>query len=383
VVLAARPQRRVRRFVRSGVAALALTLGVAAVTAAGSGVARAYSFKQIASGFGGAVHITSAPGDASTLYVVEQPGVIELLRSGRHAGTFLDISKQVLSEGEHGLLSIAFHPGYAQNHLFYIDYTDLHGDTRIVEFRSENGVAVPASAREILFVAQPYPNHKGGQLAFDRRGLLYVGMGDGGTNPDGGPTSVGDPENRAQDPNSLLGKLLRIDPTAPGARWEAIAYGLRNPWRFSFDRLTGDLWIGDVGAARFEEIDYRRAAKIGTLANYGWSRYEGGRSYNNRLPVPTAGELVFPLWYYGHGPADCGVIGGYVYRGKRVAAARGRYFYGDLCNGIVRSFKAGKPVRDAGIATLQTRIVNISSFGEDGNGELYAVSVNGGVYALR
>src|SRR5262249_29248940 len=154
---------------------------------------------------------------------------------------------------ELGLLSIVFHPRYAQNHLVYVDYTDLQGNTRVVEFSAPQGVVDRSSARELLRVEQPYANHKGGQLAFDRDGRLYVGMGDGGTHPANGQTGTGDPENRAQNPESRLGKLLRTDPSAAELTWETIGDGLRNPWRFSFDRRTGNLWLGDVGAARYEE----------------------------------------------------------------------------------------------------------------------------------
>ncbi len=164
---------------------------------------------RIGSGFTQATYVTSAPGDASTLYVVEQNGAIQIVRGGKAQGVFLDISKEVLDEGEHGLLSMAFSPGYAQNHLFYVDYTDLHGDTHVAEFRSENGVGVAASERQLLFVKQPWPNHKGGQLQFDRQGRLYVGMGDGGTDDS---QTHGDPQNNGQNATGKLAKLLRIDP---------------------------------------------------------------------------------------------------------------------------------------------------------------------------
>jgi glucose/arabinose dehydrogenase len=349
---------------------------------AGPASAAAYSFRPIASGFTDPVYVTTAPGDPSTLYVVEQVGTIQIVRGGRVAATFLDLRSQVLARDELGLLSMAFHPRYAQNHLFYVDYTDLNGDTHVVEYRADGGVAVPSSARELLFVDQPYPNHKGGQLEFDRKGFLYVGMGDGGTNPDNGPTGIGDPENRAQNPDSMLGKLLRIDPTTPGATWQIVGYGLRNPWRFSFDRLTGDLWIGDVGAARFEEIDHRPLAQLGVVANYGWSRLEGRSSYNPKIALGP-GRPVAPSWVYTHDYGNCGVIGGYVYRGKRLPAARGRYVFGDLCTGSIWTLKVGKGGRLSGLASAGARIPNLSSFGEDGNGELYALSLNGVLYALR
>jgi glucose/arabinose dehydrogenase len=358
--------------------ASALALGLATGVAAAPG-GRAPAFARLIGVPDTAVYVTSAPDDPATLYVVGQAGRIDVVRNRSVVGTLLDIRSSVESDGEHGLLSVAFHPQYAQNHLFYVDYTDLAGDTRIVEYRAENGVAVPSSARELLHVPQPYPNHKGGQLAFDRAGRLYVGMGDGGTNPAGGPTSVGDPENRAQDPESKLGKLLRIDPTAPGSTWQAVAYGLRNPWRFSFDRQTGDLWLGDVGAARNEEVDLVRSAQLETLLNFGWSRYEGKLSYNQRVALGP-GTLVTPFFAYGHSTSLCGVIGGYRYRGTRVPALRGRYVFGDLCSGDVWTLTVGAhPKR----ARLGPPVAGLSSFGEDASGELYATSLKGYAYVLR
>jgi glucose/arabinose dehydrogenase len=371
------------------VAAVALVLALAfslGAGAAGGGreAAGAYGFRPLASGFTSPVDVTSAPGDASTLYVVEQAGTIQMVRDGKLAGTFLDIRNRVHTDGnELGLLSVVFSPGYAQNHLFYVDYTDLQEDTRVVELSAPNGVADPSSARELLYVDQPYPNHKGGQLLFDSHGLLYVGMGDGGTNPASGDTSTGDPENRAQSSGSLLGQLLRIDPTKPGATWQVVGMGLRNPWRFSFDSKTGDLWIGDVGAAQFEELDFRPKAKIGTLANYGWSRYEGSGVYNPKVAIRNKKQLVSPVVTYRHSDGSCAVIGGYVYRGASVPAARGRYFYGDLCTGTISSFRVGPKGPVSAVVRLPGKVASITSFGEDANGELYAVSSDGFLYALR
>ena len=368
-------------------AAAALALVVAATAADGSRPAPRGLFRLTGNGFVDPTYVTSAPTDPSTLYVVEQAGTIRTFRNGRITGTFLDIRDRVKSGGELGLLSIAFHPRYAQNRLFYVDYTDRDGDTRVVEFRASSGVADLSSARELLHVDQPYPNHKGGQLEFDRKGYLYVGLGDGGTNPANGPTGIGDPENRAQNLDSQLGKLLRIDPTRPGSSWQIVGYGLRNPWRFSFDRRTGNLWIGDVGAARFEEIDFRPRQLVGELANYGWSRFEGLSLYNPSVELDPQGKLVRPLWVYTHvastSPQPCGVIGGYVYRGRRIRSARGRYFFGDLCSGVIWSFKVGKRGRASGVATLSRRVPNLSSFGEAANGELYALGLGGSLYALR
>ena len=367
----------------SAVAALALILWAGAA-AGGRNAGRAYGFRLLLGGLASPVDVTSAPGDPSTLYVVEQAGTIQIVRAGKRAGTFLDIRDRVRTDGgELGLLSVVFNPAYAQNHLFYVDYTDLQGDTRIVQFSAANGVGDPSTAHELLHVDQPYPNHKGGQLLFDKQGFLYVGMGDGGTNPASGDTSTGDPENRAQSPSSMLGKLLRIDPSTPNAAWQMVGMGLRNPWRFSFDRTTGNLWIGDVGAARFEELDFRPKAKIGTLANYGWSRYEGTEVYNPDVAIPNAAQLVNPVLTYRHSGGGCSVIGGYVYRGARVHAARGRYFYGDLCTGTISSFAVGPKGRASAVTVLTGKLRSLTSFGEGADGELYAVTLDGFLYQLR
>jgi glucose/arabinose dehydrogenase len=366
--------------------AAVLALVLWAGTAAGGDAAtpRGFAFHLLASGFDRPVYVTSAPGDPSTLYVVEQAGRIEIVRNGAIAGTFLDIRSRVLvDDNERGLLSMAFHPGYAQNRLFYVDYTGLDGSTHVVQFEAANGVADPATARDLLVVEQPYPNHKGGQLQFDAKGMLYVGMGDGGTNPANGDTSIGDPENRAQSSASRLGKLLRIDPLEAGASWQTIGMGLRNPWRFSFDRQTGSLWIADVGAARFEEIDFRPKALVGTLANYGWSRFEGPSLYNPKISIPNPGRLVKPALAYSHAGGACGIIGGYVYRGAAVPAARGRYFFGDLCTGLISTVAAGPKGPASAAQALAGRIGSIDSFGEDASGELYAVTLDGYLFALR
>jgi glucose/arabinose dehydrogenase len=345
-----------------------------AVSACGSAHTKAqYAFRPVVSGLDEPLYVTAAPGEPGRLYVVEQPGRIRIVENGRVTGTFLDISSAVQSGGEQGLLSMAFHPAYTQNHRFYVNYTDNNGDTRVVEFRGENGRADAGSARQLLFVAQPYANHNGGQLEFDRQGSLYVGMGDGG--------SAGDPGNRAQNLRSQLGKLLRRNPLRAGSGWQIVGYGLRNPWRFSFDRLTGDLWIGDVGQGAIEEIDYRARARIGRLANYGWNRYEGRSVYSSN-PLRGNGQLVFPVAQYGHNGGACSVTGGYVYRGSAVPAARGRYFYGDFCSGEVWSFRvrAGRASR---VRHEPFKIAALSSFGEDLSGELYATSLNGTLYRLR
>jgi glucose/arabinose dehydrogenase len=308
---------------------LAEVLAAAALVLPASQAQQELSVRPFARGLSPLTAIASTPAEPHRLYAVEQVGRIRYFVNGRLRGTFLDIRDRVVSGGEQGLLSVAFHPGYARNHRFYVDYTDKSGNTRVVEFRSRNGRAVKSTARQLLFVRQPYANHNGGQLQFDSGGMLYVGMGDGG--------SAGDPGNRAQNMSQRLGKLLRIDPLRRGAKWQIVGLGLRNPWRFSFDRANGDLYIGDVGQGEWEEIDYRPRAQISTLANYGWHVFEGRARYSNTALGP--GQLVAPIDVYSHDEGGCSVTGGYVYRGRAVSAASGRYFFGDYCSGIVWSLR--------------------------------------------
>jgi glucose/arabinose dehydrogenase len=324
---------------------------------------------RIATGLEAPVDVTSRPGEPTRLYVVEQTGRILTIDGGRVSQRpFLDITRDVVSGGEQGLLSVAFHPDYADNHLFYVDYTDVNGDTRIVEFEALDG-GEPVRKRELLFVDQPYANHNGGQLTFGPNGRLYVGMGDGG--------SGGDPENRAQNLSDRLGKLLSIDVDEPGSDWRVDGYGLRNPWRFSFDRETGDLWIGDVGQGEWEEIDHTPRESPG-LENYGWDVFEGTHPYEDKKP-DARGQLVMPVTEYSH-DNGCSVTGGFVYRGDGIPAAEGRYFYGDYCSGIVWSLvlRDGK----ADVTRHAIRVQGLSSFGEDAAGELYLMSLNGDVYKL-
>ena len=358
-------------------AAAALLTGICSGAASGGGRAAAYDFVRIATGLTDPLYVTSAPGDPATLYVVEQAGTIRTVQDGRVTGTFADLSEEThVGDQEQGLLGLAFHPRYATNHLYYVDYTDTHGDTRVVERNAATG-----ASRQLLFVAQPHPNHNGGMLAFDKTGYLYVGMGDGGSFAG----IVGnDPENRAQNLSTKLGKMLRIDPLRAGAKWQMVALGLRNPWRFSFDRANGNLWVGDVGAGAQEEVDFRPRAKIAALANYGWSRYEGTSIYGIRKPLSRKGALTFPVWTYSHGDGTlCSIIGGYVYRGGAVPSARGRYFFGDFCLGSIWSFSVGAKGRASVPVRLASSLLNLSSFGEDGNGELYATTIDGGLYVLR
>jgi glucose/arabinose dehydrogenase len=324
---------------------------------------------RVASGFDEPVDL-AAPRSGSRLYVVEQAGRIYQLTGGKRR-LFLDIRSRILSGGEQGLLGLAFHPNYRKNHRFYVNYTDNSGDTNVVEYRSNGRRALPGTARRVLFIRQPYSNHNGGNLVFGPDGWLYVGMGDGGAG--------GDPENRAQNMRSRLGKLLRINVNTRPARVEIAALGLRNPWRFSFDRATHDLWIGDVGQNDFEEIDFTPANSPG-VENYGWDVYEGRAQFEDKQPNP-AGKLVMPILVYGRGGGNCTVIGGFVYRGRRVPAARGRYYYGDYCTGIIWSVRQQNG-RAVGQRREPFRVDQLVSFGESARGELYLVSHAGVIYRL-
>ena len=351
---------------------LAEVLAAAALVLPGAQAQQELSVRPYASGLPALTAISSTPAEPRRLYAVEQVGRIRYFVNGKLRGTFLDIRDRVGSGGgEQGLLSLAFHLKYARNHRFYVNYTDKSGHTRVVEFRSRNGRGVKSTARQLLFVPQPFSNHNGGQLQFDSSGRLYVGMGDGG--------SAGDPGNRAQNMNERLGKLLRIDPLRRGARWQIVGLGLRNPWRFSFDRANGDLYIGDVGQGNWEEIDYRPRAQISSLANYGWKAFEGRARYSNTALGP--GQLVAPVEVYSHAESNCSVTGGYVYRGRAVTAAAGRYFFGDYCSGIVWSLRV-QDGRATDVRREPFTVSTLTSFGEDAAGELYFATANGRIFKL-
>ena len=325
----------------------------------------ALSVRPVVSGLESPVHVTAPRSEPGRLYVVEQAGRILVVENGRvRDDPFLDIRSIVRAGGEQGLLSVAFHPNYASNRRFYVNYTDRDGHTNVVEYRSDGTRGIPGSARRLLFVRQPYSNHNGGQVAFGPDGRLYVGMGDGGAG--------GDPENRAQNMGTLLGKLVSINVATRGAKIEAL--GLRNPWRFSFDRRTGDLWIGDVGQSAWEEVDFLPRRSPG-LENYGWDAFEGRARYEAK-PI-RRGRLIRPIAVYDRG-GGCSISGGFVSRGS-VAAAQGRYFYGDYCTGYVWSIKRGsRPL----VRREPFRVESLTSFGEDARGELYLVSHRGTIYRL-
>jgi glucose/arabinose dehydrogenase len=345
----------------------------------------------VASGFQSPLDLQAAPGDNTRLYVVEQGGRVRILLNEALQGTpFLDVSDRISTGGERGLLGLAFHPGFATNRLFYVNYTNRSGDTHIAEFRASSpDQADPGSERVLLVVPQPFGNHNGGSVAFGNDGFLYIALGDGG--------SGGDPLGAGQDLSTFLGKVLRIDvdsgspyavpPDNPllataGALPEIWAYGLRNPFRVSFDPASGDLYIGDVGQNRLEEIDVGLASRGGG-ENYGWNVMEGTSCFNPSSGCDTAG-LTMPVVEYTHGEG-CSVTGGVVYSGCRMPDLVGTYFYGDFCTAFVRSFRlvggAATEERDwtSGIGGLN----RITSFGKDAEGEVYVVDRDGEVYRLE
>ncbi|MFZ5660181.1 MAG: PQQ-dependent sugar dehydrogenase [Pseudomonadota bacterium] len=325
------------------------------------------------------VYVTHAGDGSGRLFILEQPGRIRIVQQGRLLPTpFLDITKQVRAGGEQGLLGLAFHPKYRQNGRYFINYTRApDGATVVAEYRVSDEANVSATEeRRLLVVPQPYPNHNGGMIEFGPDGFLYIALGDGGAG--------GDPGNRAQNRRELLGKLLRIDvdrgkpygipadnPFARGGgRAEIFAYGLRNPWRFSFDRKTGQLWAADVGQDAWEEIDVIKRG-----GNYGWRIMEGKHCFPPRRGCSQAG-LQLPVAEYGHEKGRCSITGGYVYRGSRVPALTGIYLYADYCSGEIFGLRDGRQR-----VLLPTKL-RITSFGQDEQGEVYVVGHEGTVHRL-
>jgi glucose/arabinose dehydrogenase len=321
--------------------------------------------------FSSPVYATTAPGEPTNLYVVEQAGRIMVMQNGQtRAAPFLDIRPLVLSGGEQGLLSVAFDPAYQANHFFYVDYTDRNGDTHVVRYRSNGSTAVPSSAKQLLFVKDFAANHNGGQLQFGPDRLLYWGNGDGG----GG----GDPQQNGQSLARPFAKIMRTNVRAAKPFWRVVAYGLRNPWRFSFDRANGDLYIADVGQGDWEEVDYLKRGS--GIANFGWNHFEGRHVYDSATSLLTRGAYHGPIAEYPHSQG-CSVTGGYVYRGTAVPAARGRYFYGDYCTGTIWSLKVVRG-KATGLRQEPFKVAGLSSFGEDSSGELYLMSLNGDLSRL-
>ncbi len=356
-----------------------------------------YRWVEVASGFDNALQMTNAGDGSGRLFGVEQLGRVWVIENGQQRPTpFLDISDRLPPEvfqgvyTERGLLSIAFHPDFADNGYVYVHHSDVNGDSVVARYRVNrfNPNMVDLNSRaELLFVKQPWYDHNGGNLAFGPDGYLYIGFGDGG--------NVNEPDYDSQDPQSMLGKMLRIDvdggaPYAippdnpfldtPGVLPEIWALGLRNPWRYSFDRATGDLYIADVGQWEIEEINFQPGDSAGG-ENYGWSAWEGTKRHQEDVTIEL-GRLVDPIWEYAH-DKGCSITGGYVYRGPSLPELHGVYLFGDYCNGRMWSV-----FRDtAGAWQINTFMeytgAIITSFGEDEQGELYMVDYKGAIFRLE
>lgn len=334
---------------------------------------------------------SGAPND-TRIFVVEQGGIIKILDMNGTVNPvpFLDISGQISSGGERGLLGLAFHPDYENNGYFFVNYTNPNGDTQVSRFTVNDAnpnTADPTSEFPIISYSQPYANHNGGCLAFGPDGYLYISAGDGG--------SGGDPGNRAQSLDVLLGKLLRLDIDNPSggnnygippdnpfigntnALDEIWAYGLRNPWRFSFDEVAGNIWIGDVGQGNIEEINCEPITAAGL--NYGWRCYEGSQEYDTS-GCPPQSALTFPIAEYSSatGSGNCSITGGYVYRGDMYSDIVGLYFFADYCSGLIGTVDASGTIMEHGNFSG-----NWVSFGKDVAGELYIVDIGGSIYKIK
>jgi glucose/arabinose dehydrogenase len=342
----------------------------------------------IASGFVSPVFLTAPTGDTARLFVVEQSGAIRIIRNRTVlTAPFLDLTDSVSTGGEQGLLGLAFAPDFASSGEFYVSYTRQGGNSVVARYRvsADPDLADPTSGSTILGVTQPYSNHNGGMIAFGPDGYLYFGLGDGG--------SGGDPQGTGQDRSDLLGSMLRLDVSGGGGyaipagnpyatsasfRPELWNWGLRNPWRFSFDRQTGDLYVADVGQNAWEEVNVQPAGSVGG-ENYGWNLMEGTHCYTSGC---SQAGLTLPVLDYGHNQG-CSVTGGYVYRGAAIPALVGHYFYADYCNGWVRSFRYQGGQATAQLDRTELRPGgSITSFGEDARGELYILTQGGRVHRI-
>jgi glucose/arabinose dehydrogenase len=342
--------------------------------ATASGQAESFAVVRIATGFNRPTWAGGAPGDPESLWVLEQPGRIVRVRDGRRE-TLLDMTGSVKTGAEQGMLGIAFHPDFMSNGRLFLHWSDLQGDTRVAEFAMKgDGSAIrPQPVRELLHVEQPEPNHNGGQLAFGPDQRLHLGLGDGG--------GAFDPRRTAQDPKSLLGKLIAVDVDAAEPHWEIVLIGLRNPWRFSFDLALGEVWIADVGQDQIEEVDRVLLEPEEPPKNLGWSAFEGDRRVTEEGDHELAGgDLVWPAAQYTHEEGGCSVTGGYVYHGTRIPALQGRYVYGDFCSGKLWTLrgKAGGGATD--VRTEAAAVPQLTHIGPDGDGEPVLASATGAIY---
>ena len=376
----------------------------AATALAASASAQDLATRLVVDGLDSPVWVGAAPGDTGRLFVLEKRGVIRIVRDGAVEPTpFLDIDALISSTGERGLLGLAFSPQYGADGEFYVDYTDNAGDTVIARYTvsADPDIADPASAEILLRVDQPFSNHNAGWISFGPDDMLYVPFGDGG--------SGGDPGHRAQNPQEMLGKMLRIDVLGapdPGLAYaipadnpfvgkpdtldEIWAIGLRNPWRNDFDPATGDLWIADVGQNQLEEINFQPADSVGG-ENYGWKCREGGSCFSTAAPCPSScavNPFVDPIHEYSHA-LGCSITGGVVYRGAAIGDLSGTYFFADLCSATIWSLRYdGTSVQDLTDRTDELApgggrtMSSIVSFGRDARGEIYIVDFDGEVFQV-
>lgn len=339
--------------------------------------ARALSLQPIGSGFEQPIYVTSDPGNPERLFVVEREGTITLLENGT-LKPFADLRSVVVENGEGGLLSIVLSPSFDSSGQFFLDYTDGAGQIHVAEMTA-GGSSAPLSSLHDVIPPIPHPedsNHYGGQLQIGPEGALFVSTGDGGGSDD--------QHHNSQNPASLLGKILRVTRTGSGEYAASVwSLGLRNPFRFSFDRLTGAMVIGDVGQDAREEVDYAAAPGLGQDANYGWNCMEGsipGPATDPQCAGLDEEDFTPPIFEYPHTEGRCAIIGGYVARGPGLGSLYGRYLYGDLCVGELRSFSPADPAATDRSEGLE--VANLNSFGEDSCGRLYAVSGDGPVYRI-
>jgi glucose/arabinose dehydrogenase len=331
-----------------------------------TGNAHRFDVERIASGFNRPTFAGAAPGDRA-LWVLEQPGRVIRLHGARRT-VLLDMGDRVTTGAEQGLLGIAFHPDFATDRRLYLHWSDEHGDTRVAEFRA-NARSLEQT-RELLFLDQPEENHNGGQLAFGPDGRLYLGLGDGG--------GAFDPDQRAQDPDDKLGKLISLD-VDDGGGWRTELTGVRNPWRFSFDLALGELWLADVGQDDVEEINRVLLEPDEPPKNLGWSAYEGDRRTEGDHDLDTAGELVWPVATYTHDDG-CSVTGGYVYQGTRLPRLQGRYLYGDFCSGALWTLKSMRKGLAGDVRRERAKISQLTHIGPDVDGEPVFASAAGAIY---
>ena len=344
----------------------------APVPAMAKGTARSFDIRRVASGFVRPTYVSGAPGDGRALWVLEQNGRVTRVEGDRRA-TVLDLRDKVKVGGEQGLLGMAFHPDFARNGRLFVHYSDRRGDTRVEEYRARGPArrVAPGSRRTLLRVDQPEENHNGGALVFGPDGRMYLGLGDGG--------GAFDPNRTAQNLGSRLGKLLAVDVDRRGApRWKVAAYGLRNPWRFSFDPALGEAWIADVGQDRTEEVNRVLLEPDEPPKNLGWSEFEGvDRIAGGR--IRGDGELVWPVAAYGR-KDGCSITGGVVYRGASIGPLAGRYVYGDFCSGKLWTLRPAPRGRAADVRTERARLPQLTHIGTDARGELVLATFGGDLY---